>query len=95
MIKCSYPFKEVTINPPDSVIAKININYHETYIAGFKFFNKDNLCVLEAGRFNFNDCEILLEEGEKLLGVKSTHFNNEDCTHAVHCNMILIFGKMV
>jgi hypothetical protein len=85
------------MNPIDSVIAKIRISYSDSYIKGFKCFTKEGLCVLEAGSFGHkNDKDIILEEGERFLGVRSTRHINDD-THiygANHTSMTLIFGKL-
>ena len=45
----SYKFVPVHVNPPHTTITKININYYSNHIGGFKFYSKDNVCVLEAG----------------------------------------------
>ena len=53
--------------------------------------------MLEAGTFgNKNDKDIILEEGERFLGVRSTRHINDDTDGcgANHNNMTLIFGKL-
>ncbi len=53
--------------------------------------------MLEAGRFGYkNDKDIILEEGERFLGVRSTRSTNNDTDGcgANHHNMTLIFGKL-
>ena len=83
------------MNPVDSVISKIIVNYDSKCIANLKFYNKDNQCVLKAGSADqaYNK-EILLQEGEKLLGVRSTHYDDTDSNRAIHCNLVLVFGRM-
>lgn len=78
-IKHSHPYREILISPVDSVISKIIVNYSDAWIANFKFYNKENQCVLQTGyKDQANKKEILLLEGEKLLGVRSTHFDDFD-----------------
>jgi len=45
----SYQFVPVHVNPPHTTITKINVNYRNENTGGFKFYSKDNVCVLEAG----------------------------------------------
>ena len=52
VIQSIYKHKPVAINPPNSEIAKIRVYYAKNYINGFKFFSKENSCVLTAGRQN-------------------------------------------
>lgn len=48
-IQHTHPYKEILINPVDSVISKIIVNYRIDFIANLKFYNKYNQCVLQAG----------------------------------------------
>lgn len=76
------------------MISKITV-YYDDSIAGFKFFDKDGKCVLETEIISLdaNIEEIFLQEGERLLGVRSKSYNDGDYV-AFHCNMVFIFGKM-
>lgn len=52
------------------------------------FFNKDGVCVLEVGsKDRSENQEILLNDGERLLGVRSQSYLDEDSHRAYHCNM--------
>ncbi len=59
------------INPKDAQITKIQVFYDSKLIRGFKFSSKDGI-LLEAGYFlNMEIKEVMLEEGERLIGVRS------------------------
>lgn len=46
----------IKVDPPGSVISKILVNYRQTDVVyGIKLFTKEGNCVLEAGRFTFED----------------------------------------
>ena len=58
-------------NLKDTQISKIQVFYDSSYIGGFKFFSKDGI-VLEAGQLkNIEMKEVVLEEDERLIGVRS------------------------
>lgn len=66
----------VRIDPPDSQITKILVNYDPTsHVYGIKMFTKEDKCVLSIGRFiGGGNKEILLQEGERILGIRSRLF---------------------
>ena len=63
----------IKIEPPGCAIAKIIVySYPNCTNRGIKLFSKDGNCVLQQGDFYGNNAnEILLQEGERILGVKS------------------------
>ena len=79
------------IEPENSVIKKIVVNYDQRdYTTGFKFFNEDGFIVLQSGSFGYTDYTVNLEEGERIVGIKSRHFQ---LGSARHSNVILVLGK--
>ncbi len=82
------------INPKDAQITKIQVFHNQSYIYGFKFYSKDGV-FLEAGYFlNMVMKEVVLEEGERLIGVRSKLGDNSPENNTLHCNMILMIGKL-
>ena len=57
------------------VIRKIEIYYSNVYVInelyGLKLFDKNNNQMLSVGHYGVNKKEILLEENERILGIKS------------------------
>jgi len=82
------------ISPKDSIVSKIQVCYHGNYIQGFKFFTKDDTVVLEAGIKLHDMQEVLLQDGESLLGVKSKLYDKSTSNNTAHCNLVLIIGKL-
>lgn len=86
--------KKIEINPLDSEISKIQV-WHDDCIRGFKFYDKPKpKVVLETGYFTARMTEVVLEEGERLVQVRSNHYNDSD-SKCYHCNPVLVFGKLV
>ena len=82
------------LNPVDCVIQKIQV-WHSSCILGFKFYDHKNNVVLESGYFTDAMKEVFLEEGERLLQIRSKHYNNNDPgSKFYHCNLVLVFGKL-
>lgn len=92
----NFKFTPVSIDPPTSIVNRINVNYYSNCIAGLKFFRRDGKCVLEAGQqLAPNNWDITLQEGERLLGIRSTTYaNNSDHNRTLHCNMIFVIGRL-
>jgi hypothetical protein len=62
----------VSINPADSVIRKVIVNYFPNdYVLGFKLFDKADNCVLEIGTFSQTNKEFLLSSDERIIGFES------------------------
>ena len=80
------------LNPVDCVIQKIQV-WHNNCIRGFKFYDHKNNVVLESGSFGEAMKEVFLEEGERLLQIRSKHYDNTGCKF-YHCNLVLVFGKL-
>ena len=70
--KGAWPTKSrVQINPAE--IAKILVYYNSEAIQGFKFYDKNNTVVSEAGNLNAGNpsIEVAVQAGERLLQIKS------------------------
>lgn len=61
---------EVRIFPPDAIVKKVIMHGNYQY-GGVQFFDRDGNKILEAGRMGNNKLEIILEDNERLLGVRS------------------------
>ncbi len=82
----------VPIDPLDSQITKILVNYYPTdYVRGIKMFTTEDKCVLSIGHFGGSVKEILLQEGERILGIRSRLWNEG---WACHNDLVFIVGKM-
>ena len=81
------------MSPKDSQITKIQVWHNDEYIRGFKLFNND-VVVLEAGGFSSTMIEVPLEASERLLAIKSKIYDKNAGNDAVHCNLVLVLGKL-
>ncbi len=86
-------FKRKKISPKDTSITKIQVWHGDHYIFGFKFYSNENV-VLEVGYFFKEMKEVKLETGERLVGVKSKLCDNIPNDNTVHCNLVLVIGKL-
>ncbi len=66
---------KVGIVPANSASAKIQV-WKGTYIYGIKMFDNSGQCVLFAGYVAGTMEEVQLQEGERLLGIKSKLYSN-------------------
>ena len=87
----------MSINPSDALVSKIRIYTpsDEGHIEAIEFFDINGISILKAGRNFKNEKEVLLEEGERLIGIRSKLLDNGTRKGAVHCNMTLIIGRMM
>ena len=67
--------------------------WHDRFIRGYKFFDKQNKLVFESGKFTDTMTEVALEEGERLVQVKSRHWDDTN-NKCYHCNLVLVFAKL-
>ncbi len=87
--KKSSAFKEIFLQPAGVSVKRVVLWYEENkaFLYKIEMFGKDDLKLLETG-FPTNGCkphEIILEEGEKIIGVKSRTYPN--CpNYAFHCD---------
>ena len=81
------------MSPKDSQITKIQVWHRYDYITGFKLFNND-VVVLEAGYFSYYMIEVPLEASERLVAIKSKRYSKDPGHEALHCNLVLVLGKL-
>ena len=75
-------------------VDKIQV-FHNYYIYGLRFFDHAGACVLQAGYCGTDHylVEIALEQGERLLAVKSRLYDNGG-NNTCHCNPVFVLGKL-
>lgn len=54
-------------------MAKIIVFQHDSYahLQGFRLYGKDGVTLLEMGEFTYHKTEFALQDGERVLGIKS------------------------
>ncbi len=89
-----YSLSIIVTQQPGSVVGKIQV-YHSTYIQGIRFLDRAGACVLQTGDCNPGHTlqEIPLEQGERLLAVKSKTYN-VTTGNTQHCNPVFVIGRM-
>ena len=84
-------FERKEFNP--AALKRIQVFHHGSWISGFKFFDRNNQILLEyVYRSVDKITEIVLQDGEQLLGVRSQRWAQSDEDSLAHCNLTLIFG---
>ena len=63
-------------------------------IYGLKFFDRNDTCILSAGTMVYTMQEVILNEGERLVGVRSKMYDNSTKNSAYHCNLVLVIGRL-
>ncbi len=86
-------FERKEISPKDAQITKIQVWRGNNFIDGFKFYSNESV-VLEVGDFNNEMKEVILEVGERLVGVKSKLWDNFPVKNTFHCNLVFLIGKL-
>ncbi len=80
------------IEAPGTQVSKILVNYDQaSVVTGFKFYNKEHIEILRVGVFSWIDKEILLQDGERIVGIKSRTY---DTINGYHINLVLVVGKI-
>ena len=81
---------DLKLSKPDQV-AKISIYYKDgkDYPFGYKFFNKAGECLLTLGTCDGKSKDTSLEEGERVVGMKSRLYSSGD---PYHCDVQFIIG---
>ncbi len=94
MLPNSYhQFVRKEISPKDAPITKIQVSHDGVWICGFKFYSNDKV-VLETGFVTREMKEVKLEEGERLIGVKSKIPVKTPAYNTLHCNLVLMIGRL-
>ncbi len=60
---------------------------------GFRFYSSSGEILLEMGNCSVTPTEFALEEGERVLGIKSRLSSKEK--NPYHCDLQFVIGKMV
>lgn len=56
-------------------------------------FTKDGKCVLQAGKFDYEQVEIDLQEGERILGIRS--YSCKGCDgYAYSLDWVFVLGRL-
>ena len=89
-----YSLPCIVTQQPGSVVGKIQV-YHSGFMYGIRFLDRAGACVLQAGSCppSYTLQEIPLEQGERLLAVKSKTYNN-GTNNTLHCNPVFVIGRM-
>ena len=65
------------------------------HISGLKFYDKDNRILCQAGYHkDEHNFEIQLLDGERLLQIRSTAYDNTEVNRGWHCNMTFVLGRL-
>ena len=81
----------ISLNPPDSVVRKIIVYFEKQLsVMGFRLFDKNNKCVLAAGRSDQKRKEILLDEEERIVGFES-RLREENA--AYHFGLVIVIAR--
>jgi hypothetical protein len=90
-----YTFSRVAL-PADAVVKRIRVyTYEGSFIEAIEFFNKDGASILKTNGRKFDgEHEVVLEDGERLVAIRSTLMDNKNICGTVHCNMTLVIGRM-
>lgn len=77
--------REERIGPTANPVRKVDI-YFDYYgeFKGFCFYDSESRCLLKSGNLNFNKFRFTLDEGERILGIKS---RVSDCDSAFHSDL--------
>jgi hypothetical protein len=65
--------------------------HSDGYLRGIRLLKKKNEIVLEAGYFDYAEKEIVLQEGQRIVGIKSNQFSAE---YARHSDLVFVVGWM-
>ncbi len=84
--------QDVMINPADSVVRRVVVSYKTNgSVHGIKMFDGFGICVLDVGTFGYSDKEILLEEDERIVGVRSRLYSTSS---AWHNSLVFVIGRL-
>ena len=68
------------------------VNYHDDgHLRGIRLLKKKNEIVIEAGHFDYVEKEIVLQEGQRIVGIKS---NQNSAEYARHSDLVFVIGWM-
>ncbi len=68
--------------------------FGSTYVCGIQFCDGRAVVVLSAGLISKDFHEVTLEVGERLIGIRSTLYSNDNRNGTIHCNLKLVIGRI-
>ncbi len=91
----SRTFSRVAL-PANAVVKRIRVyTYNGSWIEAIEFFNKEEASILKTNGRRFDgEHEVVLEDGERLVAIRSTLMDDGTTNSTVHCNMTLVIGRM-
>ncbi len=73
----------------------ISVRFSASNIVGVKFLNKAGDVLLEAGnKYGHSTQDIVLADGERLIGIRSQQYNDGNEYGTIHCNMVFVIGRL-
>ena len=78
--------------PQNAIIRRVTI-FHDPrdHITGLQFFDQNNTNILTAGACDYTPVHVQLEEGERIVGIKSTLFTIDS---ARHTEFFFVIGRL-
>ncbi len=73
-------------------VAKIVVYQEDSwcYLGGFRFYSKSAEVLLEVGDCTYSPTEFVLQEGERIIGIKS----RLEPTYKYHCDLQFVIGRL-
>ena len=84
--------KEIIMTKQEPVAKIVVYQENYSYAYGFRFYSKEGKILLEVGSKFVHPTELVLEEGERVLGIKSKL--GHDGKDPYHSDLQFVFGKM-
>ena len=78
-------------------VKKIRVyTWENRWVEAIEFFDKDGVSKLKSTGREFDTYQdVVLEEGERLLAIRSTLYSDDLVWQStMHCNMTLVIGRM-
>ena len=85
-------FKRLPINQFETPITRIKVFKGKEYITGIQFIGKEEVILIAGGSCQNDYQEIVVREGERLIGIRSRRLKNDIEDLPVHCRIEFVFG---
>jgi hypothetical protein len=83
--------QKIRINPQEPVARILVYQVDREYLCGFRFYSKSGEILLEVGVCKSHPTVFVLQEDERVLGIKS----RIDAPHdAYHCDLQFVIGRL-
>ena len=99
-LKGSVALREVRLQPEGVPVNRIVIHHRsDAYVAGFEFYAKDGTVLYKTAfdyaksGHTFTTQETILQEGERIIGMRGAKYNNSD-SYAWHNFLQFVIGKL-